>query len=321
LKFKGLQIACFVILYVSLYSQQGVPGSLLSFNPYFEHAAYGGMDRTLAVSLQTRSAWTTLDGRPNTLYLGGHMPVYSWRGSIGGDILSQSEGNLRLSQIRASYNYVTSGFGGLISLGGRLGISQIRLDGNKIRTPQGSYIDGNINHRDAVLGTGIQNGFGGLWELSALYTNKNLLCMVSISDLISLGQSIGKATYAQDKTINMLAQYTYPVSSNIIVLPGLSVKTNFNVLQTELRALVNYNVKNYGGLVLRGFTPRTIDALGIVAGHKVSQKFSLYYAYDIGLSGLRSAHDGTHDLIVRINLDPLFGKNLPPKVTYNPRFL
>ena len=72
---------------------------------------------------------------------------------------------------------------------------------------------------------------------------------------------------------------------------------------------------------MRGYSGRTFDALAIVAGHRVSPKFSLFYAYDIGLSGLRSVHDGTHDLIVRINLDPIFGKNLPPRIIYNPRFL
>lgn len=309
------------MVYSFMPAQQGIPTSLLSFNPYFEHSAYGGMDRTLSATLQTRSTWSQLEGRPSTLYLGGHMPVYAWKGSIGGDILTQGEGNLRLTQLRGSYNYVTPMLGGLVSYGARVGISQIRLDGNRIRTPQGSYIDGSINHRDPVLGTGIQNGFGGLWEVSALYTNAHIMVMASFSDLVSLGQSVGNATYAQDKTINFLAQYSYPMSEKLILLPGVSFRTNLNVLQSEIRAMVNYNIKNFGGLVLRGYSAKTIDALGIVAGHRVNQKFSLYYAFDIGLSGLRGAHDGTHDLIVRLNLDPLFGKNLPPKVTYNPRFL
>ena len=318
---KDYYILFFLFINSMMFGQQGVPSSLLNFNPYFDHASFGGMDRSLSVSLQTRSAWSMLEGRPSTLYLGAHMPVYLWKGSIGGDILSQKEGNLRLNQIRASYNYVTAYFGGLLSLGGRLGISQIQLDGTLVRTPQGSYLDGIINHRDPILGNGLQNGFGGLWELSALYTNDQLLIMGSLSDLVSLGQSVGNARYAQDQTLSLMVQYTYPILPNVTALPSLSVRSNFNVVQTELRALVNYNVKNYAGIVIRGYSGKTIDALGIVAGHRVNQKFSLFYGYDIGLSGLRTAHDGTHDLILKINMEPLFGKNLPPKVTYNPRFL
>jgi type IX secretion system PorP/SprF family membrane protein len=320
-KVKLLIISCLLFAYSTSFSQQGTPSSILNFNPYFNHSAYGGMDRTLSISLQTRAAWSNLEGRPSTQYIGGHMPVYIWKGSIGGDILTHAEGNLRFNRIRGSYNYVMPYMGGLLSMGGRLGISQVRLDGSKVRTPQGSYIDGIINHRDPALGNTIQNGFSGLWEVSALYTNADFQVMASLSNLVSLGQSLGNAKYANDKTLNFLGQYFYTLSPNLILMPGLSIMTNFNVVQTEVRAIANFNVKNYAGLCLRGYSGRTIDALGIVAGHRVSPKFSLYYAYDIGLSGLRSVHDGTHDLIVRINLDPVFGKNLPPRIIYNPRFL
>ncbi len=320
-KYSNLLTVCFFLIWTPLSSQQGVPSSIINFNPYFDHAAYGGMERTLSLTFQSRAAWSTLEGRPSTQYIGVHMPVYAWKGSIGGDILTQKEGNLRINQLRTSYNYVMPYLGGLISLGGRLGLSHIRLDGTQVRTPQGVYIDGTTNHRDQVLDNNLQNGIGGLWEISALYTNPSFQIMASLSDLVSLGQSIGNAKYSQDKTLNVFGEYNYVINPNLKLIPSMSLRTNFTVLQTEVRALANFNTKNYAGFSLRGYSSKTIDALSIIAGHRVSPKFSLYYAYDIGLSGLRSVHDGTHDLIVRINLDPIFGKNLPPRIIYNPRFL
>jgi type IX secretion system PorP/SprF family membrane protein len=315
------KLVALLLLPYFILAQQGLPSSLLLFNPTFEHASYGGMERSLAIIGQTRNTWSQLQGRPSMMSISANMPMYAWKGAISTDVINQREGNLTWNQFRAGYNYVITRNQSLISIGGRFGVHQVGLDGNKIRTPQGSYIDGNLNHNDPTLSTGNALGVGVTWELSALFNKDNLTVAISFSDLASPSIALGKGQYTLDKTAVLTGQYVWNYRDNLRLTPSLTLRTNFNKVQSDLFLYGAFGLKNTVGLGLRGFDNNTLDAAALLFGHRLNEKFSIYYAYDIGISSLRSAHDGTHDLIIKVNLDPLFGKNQRQKISYNPRFL
>jgi type IX secretion system PorP/SprF family membrane protein len=318
---KWLLHIAFLLWYISLAGQQGPQTSLVAFNPYMDHSAYGGMDRLLTITGQARSQWSGLGESPSTQYLSAHMPIYSLSGAAGMDIQSSQAGQLRFSQVRGSYNYVTPFLRGLLSVGGRLGFNQTALDGSSIRTPTGTYVDGSANHNDPVLGINREVGLGVNWEISGLYNANELLIAVSLSDLVVPAQQIGNAIYKSDKTINLYSKYDLQVTESVVLSPNISLRSNLNYTQVDLGANALLGGKNTIGLGLRGYNSTSIDALNIYAGHRVNEKFSIYYAYEIGLSDLRYVNNGTHDLILKYQLNALLGKNLPPKKTYNPRFL
>lgn len=310
-----------LIYTIATFAQQGPQTSLAIFNPYLEHAAMGGMDRRLSIVGQVRSQWTGIGQGPSTQYIGANMPMYAWTGAIGADLFTHRSGNLRINQLRASYNYVTPGFGGLLSVGGRLGFNQISLDGSRIITPDGNYDDGAINHNDPTLANTIVNSFGVNWEVSAAFTNNLITAALSFSDLVSPQQSIAKGKFQFDRTVNGLIRYDYQLNEDIVLMPNLGFRTNLRVLQTDVGVMARYKVRTFGGLLLRGYNTTTIDALAFTMGYHLSEKFSLYYSYETGLSALKTVNEGTHDFMMKIRLEPLFGKNLPPKIIYNPRFL
>lgn len=318
---KRLLTLGLLIYSIATIAQQGPQTSLAIFNPYIEHAAMGGMERRLAINGQVRSQWTGIGQSPSTQYIGANMPMYAWNGAIGADLFTHRSGNLRINQFRASYNYVTPNFGGLISLGGRLGFNQISLNGSGIITPGGNYEDGAINHNDPTLENGISNSFGVNWELSAAYTNNLFTAALSFSDLVGPQQSLSKGKFQFDKTINGLVRYDYQLNEDIILMPNIGFRTNMRVLQTDIGVLARYKARTFGGLLLRGYNNTSIDALAFTMGYHMSEKFSLYYSYETGLSALKYVNEGTHDFVMKVRLEPLFGKNIPPKIIYNPRFL
>jgi hypothetical protein len=129
-----------------LHAQQWNQSSFTPLNPYREHAAYAGFDQSIAVHL--------------------HLPLYVYNMGVGFDLQSASDGVLQFRTIRASAGKVFNVAGGSLALAGRVGLLQLGIDGNAIRTPGGNYENGNFDHNDPILGEGKYTASGYLWEAS-----------------------------------------------------------------------------------------------------------------------------------------------------------
>ena len=74
------------------------------------------------------------------------------------------------------------------------------------------------------------------------------------------------------------------------------------------------------GGALRGFNQNTIDAATLSAGFRLNTQWSAAYAYDIGLSPLRSVHNGSHEITLKYNLIQKNGGATLLKIIHNPRY-
>lgn len=309
------------LLCFETYGQNWSQHSLSSLNPYREIAAYGGMDRTTMISGHIRSQWSQFGGSPSTQYLGVHTPIYLWNGAIGLDVMNQTQGAISLKRMRFSYNHVSSLGFGYLSLGGRVGIIQGSLDGSKIITPEGEYGDGQINHNDPILANLIQNGITPIWEVSALVKGKTWTGGVSLSDLPVHRLSANDAQIAVHPQMNIFYQQYFSTSYNVDLQASAIFRTDFINVQSELSVLSKINGNVFGGLLLRGYSSSSLDAIGAIFGHNLNENLSMFYTYEFGVSELNAAHQGSHEILVKYRLDKLIGTGLPPKIIYNPRFL
>src|SRR5690606_16691284 len=107
------------------------------------------------------------------------------------------------------------------------------------------------------------------------------------------------------------------INRELMIMPTLNVKTDLNFVQTDVGALARWRGNIYGGLSLRGYSSNSLDAVVILLGHKLSEKFALYYSYDAGLSALKYVSNGSHEIIFKYNVPTSLGTGLPPKVIYN----
>jgi type IX secretion system PorP/SprF family membrane protein len=295
--------------------------SMTSLNPYRDISAYAGLDRVTSITGHIRSQWTQFDKSPKNQYLGIHSPVYVWNGAAGIEFINQSAGDTKIQRIRLGYNNV-QGFGnGLLSIGGRIGIVQASLDGNALITPEGDYSDGNINHNDPVLSNNLQNGITPTWEFSALFTNQNLTIGTSLMNFPAVRLKTDESQLGLNPQLNFYSNYFYSFSENIDLQLSLTLRSDFIAYQSEVNSILKINGNIFGGIGMRGYSSSSFDAIGILVGHSLNDKLSVFYSYDIGISKLKSEHDGSHELLVKYRLDKLFGTGLPPKIIYNPRFL
>src|SRR5690606_21619471 len=136
--------------------------SLFMQDRYGFNPAYGGMERSLAAGLHYRSQWAGLEGNPEYRALTAHMPFYLWQGGVGVQLTNQMIGAERQTTFALSYNFVAQSTIGVFSAGLRAGLMQKRLDGTRLRAPEGFYEGILIDHLDPNLPNGVVSGVAPL---------------------------------------------------------------------------------------------------------------------------------------------------------------
>ncbi len=308
-------LACF-----GLNAQQQNQYSQLMFNKYAFNPAFAGLDFSLSANLMYRNQWEGIPSNPTDIHINAHIPMYVWSGAIGGIIERQSFGVFNQTSLSASYNYITDLPLGLISFGGRVGLTQLSIDGSAIITPDGIY-DGGFSHNDPILLEGSDEGIGLKWDIGSFFYNKKIQIGVAISNIPTTKITLDKTFYSQTTHINGFFQYNFAFNDEIELMQSILLKSDLNQIQSDISSLFKINGNIFGGISLRGYSSRSLDAMVLIAGMKISDHYTLSYSYDIGLSSLRRGHEGTHEILLNYNLRKLIGTGQPPKIIYNPRYL
>lgn len=303
-----------------LSAQQQNQYSQSMLNKYAFNPAFAGLDFSFSANLLYRNQWETLPSNPTDIQINAHIPMYIWSGAVGGMIERQSFGVFRQTSVSGSYNYITDTPFGLLSFGGRLGLTQLSIDGSAIVTPEGIY-SGSFSHNDPILIEGQDQGIGMKWNLGTFFYNKKMEFGIAISNIPSTKIPLDRTSFSQKTHINGYFQYNFIINEEIELMQSILLKTDLNKIQSDISSLFKINGNIFGGISLRGYSSRSLDAMVLIAGMKISDHYTLSYSYDIGLSGLRKGHEGTHEILLNYNLRKLIGTGQPPKIIYNPRYL
>lgn len=294
--------------------------SQLAFNKYAFNPAFAGLDFSLSANIVYRNQWENLSANPSDIQINAHIPMYVWSGAVGGILERQSFGAFTQTSLSGSYNFITDTPYGLISFGGRLGLTQLTISGERIETPEGIYVGG-FSHNDPILLEGNDQGIGLKWDIGSFFYNKKIQVGVALANIPTTKVGLENTTYSQTTHINGYFQYNFAINEEIELMQSILLKTDLNKIQSDISSLFKINGNIFGGISMRGYSSRSLDALVLITGMKISDHYTLSYSYDIGLSGLRRGHEGTHEILLNYNLRKLIGTGQPPKIIYNPRYL
>lgn len=302
---------------------QFVPqSSLYMQDKYGINPAYGGMERSLAAGIHYRTQWVGLPGNPEFRSINAHLPMYILNGGVGLQVHNESIGAEKQTSFSLSYNYVTQTTFGTISAGLRGGLLTASLDGTILQSPDGNYEGGIIDHLDGNLPNGRVSGISPLMEAGIFFSGSQVEAGVSMSGYLPGGIQLGDGIHFKPApATHFFGEYRINTSSLISIIPGAYIKTDFRQTQVETYVRATWNQVVHGLIGYRGFSNQSRDAVLISIGVKLSPKFTLYYGYDINVSSLSTAHEGTHEIMLRYNLGKTIGAGLPPPVIYNPRNL
>ena len=302
-------------------AQQEQQNSQFTFTKYRTNPAYAGLDYSLSVDALVRSQYTGIPGQPMTHYFSLHLPAYILSGALGAEIYRATEGELTHNSITGSYNYVYNLPFGFLSGGVRAGLLQTSVDGESLRTPTGDYDLNVFSHYDPILTNSNFSGLAPIWELGAYLLMGDPQFGVSVSRTPIIKHRIGKSEVGLVTHLDLYGQYRYRYSDELHFLQAVLLKSDFNVVQSDVSLLAEINGNIFGGIGLRGYSSSSLDAMSIITGLNLGRHYRLSYSYDIGLSELKRVNEGSHEILLNYNLKKIIGLGNTPKLEYNTRNL
>ena len=304
------------------YTQQATFYSLFHSNLYNSHTAYAGFDKSLSVNFHIRNQWNGLEGGVQSQTINAHLPLYVISGGVGVLMRRDVSGPLQIVESAFSYNYVQSYPIGTFSFSGSLGLGQISLDGSEIRTPDGIYDPGSIDHQDDDLPIEKVSGPYINAGASIFFVRGNLKVGASAGNLLAQAVTLGNDFgFGTSRFFNLSGQYDYEILEDIAVTGHAQLMSDMSQTQLQIGAHVTYENNISAGAAFRGYGASSKDALILTTGIRINRQFTLFYAYDVLISELNAiSTNNTHEFALNYNLNELIRTGLPPKVIYNPRF-
>jgi len=316
-------LMCLTLDIVDGFAQQTPQYTMTMLDKYRHNPAYGGMDASLSVTGSLKSQWESLPGAPKFQHITAHMPLYIAGGGIGFQFLHDEIGVEETLGFQASYNYVYESSIGIFSLGASVGLVQKRLDGSKLRAPDGIYEGNTIDHLDPILSSTLGSGIGPSSSIGVYFANDYFEAGISLDQAFSNKITLNNAeetSFRLKRTASAFVEYNYPVNDELELYPSVFLKTDGIQTQIDLNTRFEYQELFFGGLTVRGYSARTLDAVGFFIGARVSKQLRISYGYDITLSRLKTYSEGTHEIVAHYNLSKPIGVGKPERIIYNPRF-
>ena len=318
----------YILLVISLWAsvaaaQQPAQFSLWMLNPYGRNVAAGGLEKTLVATAGYRAQWVGLEGSPTTQYINVSLPISLIGSGVGVAVENENIGARSGLSVKLSYNFIKKLGNGQLSFGVAGGIVQGTLDGAKLRTPDGDYAQNVIDHRDPLLNAVSLTGSVTTFDAGVFYKNDKLEIGISSGNLTEPKLRLENQKVAE---VRLRRHYTamaighFDLFSSISVHPSVLIKSDGTETQMDFSAMFRYADNFFLGATFRGYNASSQDAAVIYAGFKLSPNLNLAYAYDVTLSALKSASQGSHEVLLQYNFGKEFGRGRLPPIIYNPRF-
>jgi len=308
-----------------LFAQQAPQYSLFLLNPYAYNPAFAGMENTLVATGVYRQQWSSLKGAPETQHLNLHLPLYVISSGIGFKAENDNIGAHRTTRALLTYSFQRElGRNSVLSIGVSGGYMQYALDGGKLRTPEGSYEPAGVFlHNDPLLPEGKLSTGTPLFEAGIYFQWKDLALSVATQPVFAPALEAGNAGTFRLQPIRHFmtaVSYQFEVGRNLAVKPGVLLKTDIIETQTEISTIIRWRENIFAGASFRGLSSSARDAFVILGGLRLNERTTVAYSFDIPLSALEVANRGSHELLLRYELNKPIGTGKLPPVIYNPRF-
>ena len=327
--FQNLKIVVSLFMFLitqGVYGQQESQYSLYMYDPGIYNPAFAGLDETLTISGIYRAQWTGITGAPEHQMLHAQAPMYILQGGVGIFFENERLGAERSIKAFGTYaKHLQISNNMLLSIGARVGVIQKGLDGRLLRTPEGDYETGNINHNDGRLPvtnvTDLQPEAGLGFYLQHDAFSVGLAVTNLLESSFDLFDSNGAGTvFDLERTYVLTGSYTYSISDVLNISPSVLVKSNTVQTQTDINITLDYDDLYFVGLGLRGYNNETIDALLVHVAMRLADHFTIGYGYDWTLSDLEAVSNGSHEVMLTYKLNKPLGKGKLPQIIYNPRY-
>jgi type IX secretion system PorP/SprF family membrane protein len=284
------------------FAQQQGQYSQYMMNYFLVNPAVAGTEDFLDIRMGYRNQWAGLEGAPKNYYLTAHMPLNKIHDShdkkfhrkvtepyhvLGGMASGQTLGAIGTYTANLSYAFhLPLTLDWSMSGGVSAGMMQYSLNQSKLEFSDTKYdqAQGSYNKIKPNLNVGV-------W----FYTSK-FFGGLSSSQLFESQQGYsGKLQRHYYAT----AGYKFQLNKELGLVPSLLFKT---VPGAAYQVDVNAKLR-YLNLAWVGMSYRHHDAVVLLIGANIKDKFEIGYSYDVTTSALRTYSAGSHELMLALKFD------------------
>ena len=311
-----LIILFFSLMSVVVTAQQQQMYTQFMYNKLALNPAFAGNETYLSASLLYRDQWNGFPGAPKAQVFNVNMPRIGSRIGIGLNLERQTIGITEKITYELMYAYKFLLAEGTLSMGMNVSGRKYTQDytDSRLFAIQDITIDPSIPQ--TIQSRNLLNaGFGVYFNTNKFYMGASIPRMIKAdidfdkNDLFS----------TEVRHLFLMTGGTFILSNDLRLTPQLFFRiaedTPFGI---DLNGSVTLKNQYSAGLTYRtGGTKGDLgESLDVIFSFQMSEQLMMGFAYDIGLSKLRTASNGSLEMIITYNLIPRKIKS----VIINPRY-
>lgn len=300
---KHLALLVFVLLMNSQTNAQQSPQyTHYMYNTMTVNAAYAGQRDILSATVLNRTQWVGINGAPETLTFGIHTPLRNQRLGLGLNVISDQLGPSRETTVNANVSYTlpVNASGDLeLSFGLNGGMHLLDTDWSKGTFKNSDRLfNENVNLISPTLGFGLYL-HSDTWYLGASVPN-----IITSNHYDDFQESIA----TERLHYFLIGGYVFNLNKSTKLKPALLVK---GVSGAPLIADVSINALFQEKFTL-GLAWRWDDSVSGLIGFQITPTLQIGYSYDATTTGLSNYNSGTHEVMLRFELQKI-GRILSPR--------
>lgn len=261
-------------------------------NQFITNPAFTGNKNSTNVFLTHRSQYSAIAGGPQTTYFTVDGPIKRDGVGLGLSMYSDITDILSRSGVNASYSYKLNLGGSALTFGLALGVVNNKINFSKITVLD--ITDPTITAQEQSK-TVINSDFGLAYKWRGL--EAGFAVPQIIGNKVNYKNNLGiTGTYQMARHYYGSLKYVFNVTPNVIAYPLVMVRSVPGApFQYDVNAVVDW--KRFGWL---GVTYHSTYAVAISAGLRY-KSFCIGYAYDVGISKVRSYIGTTNEFLLSYN--------------------
>ncbi len=300
---KSLILVVFTTLLITqVNAQQDPQYTQYMYNTMSVNPAYAGQREVFSAIALYRTQWVGIDGAPKTLTFGAHTPLGNNKVGIGLNVVSDKLGPATETYFDLNFSYtIPIDADGIynLSFGIKGGFHLLDTDWSKgVFQNTDNAFNQNLDLFSPTIGAGLYL-HSRKWYLGAAVPN-----ILTTEHYDDFQESI--ATERQH--LFLIGGYVFDINKRTKLKPAFYVKA---VSGAPLIADVSLNALFNEKFTL-GVAWRWDDSISGLAGFQVTDSIFIGYAYDWTTTNLNNYNSGSHEILLRFELQKV-GKMLSPR--------
>lgn len=281
-------------------------------NNFLLNPAEGGTEKFTDIKLGYRTQWVGLGGSPRSAFLSAHHPINKNNDEVegvrplphhgvGGYLTRDITGPITQSAMYGSYAYhLPVSQHTTVSFGAFVGLKEFQLNSSALRFEDSQNETATNNVQTSYL----PDASLGVWVYGTRYYVGVSMFQLFGNDLKINDTETSKAALARHSFVT--AGYKVNLNENFFLVPSFVLKYAAPApVQFDLNMKLRYKDQYWTGV-----SYRNKDAIVLLAGITLDQKWDIGYSYDYNTSALNAFNSGSHEILIGYRIN--HAHNAPP---------